>query len=521
MVDIIATIEEPEQINVTIDGGVSMATSLDTLSDVTITSVADGEILTYNASGLDWINQTLTEADIALASDLSSHEADSTIHFTQSGISITAGQVSDFDTEVANNSAVTANTAKITNATHTGDVTGSTVLTIANGAVDINMLSATGTPDNTTYLRGDNTWSSISSDASPLTTKGDLYTYSTSNDRLPVGTDNQVLISDSTQDTGLRWSSSSYTVTEEDVTQYESALIITESQISDLGSYILSSEKGSANGVATLDSGSKIPSAQLPALALTDVFTVASEAAQILLTAQEGDVAIRTDENKSYVHNGGVSGTISDWSELLTPTDLVLSVNSQVGAVVLDADDIDDTSTTNKFTTASDISKLADIESGAQVNTVDSVNSQTGAVVLDADDIDDSLTSHKFVTSTDLTNLSNLSGVNTGDQDLSVYTLVDGTRDFTGKVSYDIHPTFITDTEIIDKKYVDDSITAIGAVDTSGTPVVLDYARFVDANTIEGRSYAEVRSDLNVENGAEVNNISDVNATDLTFSFFG
>jgi len=47
----------------------------------------------------------------------------------------TASTISDFDTEVANNSAVTANTAKVSNATHTGDVTGSTALTIAAGAV--------------------------------------------------------------------------------------------------------------------------------------------------------------------------------------------------------------------------------------------------------------------------------------------------------------------------------------------------------------------------------------------------
>jgi hypothetical protein len=53
---------------------------------------------------------------------------------------------------------VTANTAKVTNATHTGDVTGSTALTIAAGAVDIAMLSASGTADATTFLRGDNTW---------------------------------------------------------------------------------------------------------------------------------------------------------------------------------------------------------------------------------------------------------------------------------------------------------------------------------------------------------------------------
>ena len=45
----------------------------------------------------------------------------------------TASTISDFDTEVSNNSAVAANTAKTSNANHTGDVTGSTALTIALG----------------------------------------------------------------------------------------------------------------------------------------------------------------------------------------------------------------------------------------------------------------------------------------------------------------------------------------------------------------------------------------------------
>ena len=56
---------------------------------------------------------------------------------------------------------ITANTAKVTNATHTGDVTGATALTIATDAVDIAMLSATGTADATTYLRGDNSWQTV------------------------------------------------------------------------------------------------------------------------------------------------------------------------------------------------------------------------------------------------------------------------------------------------------------------------------------------------------------------------
>ena len=57
--------------------------------------------------------------------------------------------------------AVVANTAKVTNATHTGDVTGATALTIAAGAVDIAMMSATGTASSSTFLRGDNAWTAV------------------------------------------------------------------------------------------------------------------------------------------------------------------------------------------------------------------------------------------------------------------------------------------------------------------------------------------------------------------------
>jgi hypothetical protein len=47
----------------------------------------------------------------------------------------TASTISDFDTEVSNNTSVAANTLKVTNATHTGDVTGSSALTISSTAI--------------------------------------------------------------------------------------------------------------------------------------------------------------------------------------------------------------------------------------------------------------------------------------------------------------------------------------------------------------------------------------------------
>lgn len=40
---------------------------------------------------------------------------------------------------------------------------------------------------------------------SPLTTKGDIYTFDSANQRLPVGTNGQVLSADNTQATGLKW----------------------------------------------------------------------------------------------------------------------------------------------------------------------------------------------------------------------------------------------------------------------------------------------------------------------------
>ena len=57
---------------------------------------------------------------------------------------------------------------------------------------------------NATQYYSGSAWVSVGG-SSPLTTKGDLYTYSTTDARLGVGTNGQVLTADSTAATGIKW----------------------------------------------------------------------------------------------------------------------------------------------------------------------------------------------------------------------------------------------------------------------------------------------------------------------------
>jgi len=50
----------------------------------------------------------------------------------------------------------------------------------------------------------------------------------------------------------------------------------------------------------------------------------------------------------------------------------------------------------------------------------------------------------------------NLTGL--GDDDHTIYTKADGSRDFSAVVKYSAHPSFTLDTQLVDKKYVDDVV---------------------------------------------------------------
>lgn len=95
-----------------------------------------------------------------------------------------------------------------------------------------------------------------------------------------------------------------------------------------------------------------LPSAVLPPLAVNDTTVVATQAAMLALTAQRGDIAIRTDVGKTFILSTDSPGTLADWKEI-TAAGAVVSVAGKTGTVTLTKSDVglanvDNTSDANK-----------------------------------------------------------------------------------------------------------------------------------------------------------------------------
>jgi hypothetical protein len=160
-------------------------------------------------------------------------------------------------------------------------------------------------------------------------------------------------------------------------------------------------QKGANNGICELDANGLVPTNHLPPLAITDVHVVADAAARLALVAQEGDVAIQTDDSSSWIYDGsawvafGVSGA-------------VVSVNGQTGTVSLDTDDVSEGSTNKYFTdtlarTAAVVNSTSGTETdqapsvaamksyvsanAGAVNSVNSVSPVAGNVTLTTDNL--------------------------------------------------------------------------------------------------------------------------------------
>jgi len=98
---------------------------------------------------------------------------------------------------------------------------------------------------------------------------------------------------------------------------------IPESQVTnlvtDLAGKVNTASVGVASGVASLDGTGKVPANQLPALVTNNTYTVASQAAMLALTANVGDLAVRTDLSETFILSATPASTLANWIQILTP----------------------------------------------------------------------------------------------------------------------------------------------------------------------------------------------------------
>lgn len=144
---------------------------------------------------------------------------------------------------------------------------------------------------------------------------------------------------------------------------------------------------GSASDITT----GTLPTSVMPLLAVNDTFTVATQAAMLALTAQRGDVAVRSDISRNFILAVDDPTVLANWVQMAGGSD-VLSVAGRTGAVALTKTDVglslaDNVSDANKPVSTAQAtaialklaiaSNLSDLNNVATARTNLSVYSQT------------------------------------------------------------------------------------------------------------------------------------------------
>lgn len=126
---------------------------------------------------------------------------------------------------------------------------------------------------------------------------------------------------------------------------------------SDANKPVSTAQQTALNAKADLVGG-VVPSAQIPAIAITEYLgSVASQAAMLALVGDRGDWCLRSDTGTTWVLSDDDSTLLASWIELNYPTAPVTSVNGETGAVTLSASDVGAAATSHSHA-QSDVTNL-------------------------------------------------------------------------------------------------------------------------------------------------------------------
>lgn len=146
---------------------------------------------------------------------------------------------------------------------------------------------------------------------------------------------------------------------------------------------------------ADLDSTTGVlKSSQVPDLAITSVSTVPDQSSRLSLSVEEGDVAIQTDTDTTYIFTGGDPSVNSNWSEI------VLDVLDAISGSTISPDTVNANSVNTDDRTVENLGAEAFLSSNQTLSTPGEKDQLTLDTVVVDDRGDFDAANNEFVVST-------------------------------------------------------------------------------------------------------------------------